>query len=199
MRGKRLLRIATIAVTIGTVAGCGGAAVVGPETVPVSWSPPTTTTPDPTTSARYCQRLDDGRWVTNDSAYSTTPCVPDPSNATGDEQADGSQAIPRCFTCKLSEWDRAEWRKARQAPPGPSDGTTSADTAYPNGWSPQAQAQVFASCTSGWGDNRAQCCCVVDSVVQVQQIPADDAPSLSSYDPEIQAAASDCDSAGEEP
>src|SRR5689334_5568491 len=100
MRGKRGAMIA-LGVAVAAIAGCGGGAriVTVTQANPSARTPPATTstsatTPDDHASNRYCQRLDNGRWVTNDGPYSTTPCVPAPSNATGDEQRDGSLALP---------------------------------------------------------------------------------------------------------
>src|ERR1700746_3805214 len=118
MRRNRLpWIIATVLPIIALVAACGGTALVTPNViVPSKTATPVAgennATSDMSASASYCQRLNDGEWVTNDSAFSTTPCVPDPSYATGDEQVDGSAALPRCLTCSLSDWERAEKRAA---------------------------------------------------------------------------------------
>jgi hypothetical protein len=200
----RSVWIAAGAGVILLVAGCG-AGTPGPNTTVVTESnrivataaAQSATTADKYDSAGYCQQLQTGDWVTNDSADSTTACVPDPAYATGDRVADASQAIRRCFTCKLADWNRAEQRKARQAP-ALSDGATSADTTDPDGWSPQDRNQVFAACTSSLGVSTTLCECVVNSVVP--QIPASEASSLSPHDARLQAAAIECDpDAGEGP
>lgn len=203
MRGRRFLWIAAGALAILLIGGYGaGTLVPNPTVASGSNGIATTATFESTTmvdefySARYCQRVQSGAWVTNDSAYSTTPCVPDPSYATGDQVADGSQAIPRCFTCKLSDWEHAEKRKARHAQ-GPSDGTTNADITDPDGWSPPARDQVLGVCTSGLSGSRTLCDCVANLVVQ--QIPAYEASWLSSDSPTLQAAAHECDPSGQEP
>jgi hypothetical protein len=190
MRGERHLRIAAIALSIGTVAGCGGAAPVGPATVP-GFSSPSTTTPDPTDSAAYCQWVDGGKWVTNDSAYSTTPCVPDPSDATGEEQADASVAIPRCFSCKLSDWDRAERREAqRLGLPSPPSGVAAAATAKtsPDPWSPGARSSFISGCAENMVG--VECGCLADRLER--QVPADQAQSLAGDDPRVHAATQSC-------
>jgi hypothetical protein len=193
MRGKRQLRTAAIALTIGTVAGCGGAAGVGPATVPASSSPPPTTTPDPTISAAYCQWLSAGNWVTNDSAYSTTPCVPDPSDATGDEQADASVAMPRCFSCKLSDWARAELRAARRRglpSPGSNVATAASASTGADRWSPRARSGFISGCAENMVG--VQCGCLADQLER--QVSADQAPSLAGDDPRLPAATQACKS-----
>jgi hypothetical protein len=63
----------------------------------------------PVGSSSDCQFVS-GKWVTNSSATSHTPCVPDPAFASGDiksDEADGG-LTPRCFKCKMSDWYRAE-------------------------------------------------------------------------------------------
>lgn len=184
MRGKRLPGIAAIGLIMTVVAGCGGTAVVLSR---ASSPAPVTTVADKTVSARYCQeRVDDGDWVTNE-AESTTPCVPDPSYATGDEQADASIAIPRCFSCKLSDWDRAEQRaaKRRQSPPMASHAaTTATGSTGVDGWSSSVR-QNFLSVCSG-----ALCECLANHLQW--QVPAAQAQTLSADDPRVQTAARDC-------
>jgi hypothetical protein len=187
MRGERHLRIAATLLSIGTVAGCGAAAPVGPETVPVL-SSPTTTTADPTDSAAYCQWLGGREWVTNDSAYSTTPCVPDPSAATGDEQADASVAIPRCFSCELSDWERAEQRAAQRLGL-PSPGSTVATAkARAEGWSATARSSFISGCAENMVG--VQCRCLANQLER--QAPADQAQSLAGDDPRLHAATRAC-------
>lgn len=179
--------MAAIALSIGTVAGCGNAAPVGPAAVPAALSP-TTSTPDPADSAAYCQWLGGGKWVTNDSAYSTTPCVPDPSEATGDEQADASMAVPRCFSCRLSDWQRAEQRAAmRLGLPSPESGAATA-TASPDAWSPEARSSFISGCAESTVG--VECGCLAAQLER--QVPADQAQSLAADDPRVHAATQAC-------
>lgn len=189
---KRLLRIAAIVLTIGAVAGCGGGFFVGgTATLPTSSSRPMTTTPDPTDSALYCQqRPGDGKWVTNE-AGSATPCVPDPSYATGDEDADASVAIPRCFSCKLSDWERAEQRAAKR--PGSSSPATdvaiaTTNSASPGSWSAGVSDSFISACTEGRAG--AVCDCLANHLDW--QVPSDEAQTLSGEDPRVQVAVQDC-------
>jgi hypothetical protein len=198
MRGKRFPWKAAGAFAIVMIAGCG--ATQAPSSIVATASKPIVTTTAPTTpdnyeSARYCQQLLSGAWVTN-SLHSTTPCVPDPSYASGDEEADRSHVIPRCFTCELSDWKRAEQKKARQAP-APPDYTPNAVTAPHSEWSPVRRGQVIATCTSSWGAKRTLCDCVVNHVAQ--QIPASEASSLSPNDARLEDAAGECDLDGQKP
>jgi hypothetical protein len=118
--------------------------------------------------------------------------VPNPAYATGNQVEDDSQVIPRCFTCKLSEWTRAEQKKAlRLAPP---DDSSTARAADPSEWSPELRDQVAYTCTSSWRGSPALCDCVVNEAAQ--QVPASEAASLSPSDTRLQAAASACDPAG---
>jgi hypothetical protein len=192
MRGKRLLRIGSIGLTIGTVAGCGGVMVVGSAIAPTPASPPSTSAPDVTASVGYCQQLDDGQWVTNDSPYSTTPCVPDPSNATGDEQADASVAVPRCFSCKLSDWDRAERRAARRRGlPTPASSSAGPATAGASlaGWSGDARNSFISGCAENMGAG-VECDCLAGQLEQ--RVPSDQEQTLSDDDPRVQAAVESC-------
>jgi hypothetical protein len=200
MRGKRFAWIAIGAFAVIVLAWLGAGTLARTPTVGSASSPTastktsdTATAPDKYDTARYCQRLDNGTWVTNVSAYSTTRCVPEPSYATGDEAADGSQAIPRCFTCKLSDWKRAEQKRAEQATAQPTN-TSNGATADPSAWSPALRDQVVGTCTTGWGGNPTVCGCVVTQLAR--QVPAYEASWLSSTDPRVQAAASACDPAG---
>jgi hypothetical protein len=116
--------------------------------------------------------------------------VPDPSFATGDEQADGSAALPRCFICKLSDWKRAESEAARVAStPNPTSATGGSDDS--NGWSPTDSSQLFYKCTMNWRGSAALCGCVVDQLAQ-QEIPVADIAGLSADDPSVSAAATAC-------
>jgi hypothetical protein len=63
--------------------------MIAPTTTTTAIAGESGATSDTDASPSYCQRLNDGERVTNDSSSSTTPCVPDPSYVTGDEQADG--------------------------------------------------------------------------------------------------------------
>ncbi len=191
MRGKRLLKLAAIVMTIGAVGGCGGAALVAPTTVQVSASPPTTTATDPTDSAQYCQRLPDGKWVTNDSAFSTTPCVPEPTYATGDERADGAVALPRCVTCSLSVWNRAEARAAaRSGGQASMSGMESAaaEDASGVGLPEAAGGSLVEECAQDTDDGL--CDCVTGQVAQ--EVAPGDVSDLTADDPRVQAAVRSC-------
>lgn len=183
------------------IAGCGGGTQARSSIVATASKPIATTTRDKYDSAKYCQELESGGWVTN-SARSTTPCVPDPSYATGDEGVDRSHIIPRCFTCKLSAWTRAEQNRAPEqnrarqasAPPGYN---VSAVTGHHSDWSPQRRGQVIATCTSSWGGDQTLCDCVVNHMAY--QIPAAAASSLSPDNARLDAAAVACDAATKKP
>jgi hypothetical protein len=199
MRGKRFPWKAAGALAVVIIAGCGTVAQA-PSSIVTTASNRIATTTAPTTrdnyeSDRYCQQLESGAWVTN-RLYSTTPCVPDPSRATGDEEVDRSHVIPRCFTCKLSDWTRAEQNKARQAS-APSGYTSSSVTAHQPEWSPARRSEVIATCTSSWGGNRTLCDCVVNHAAQ--QIPASEASSLSPDNARLEVAADECEDAGQKP
>lgn len=194
MRRKRLRGITAILLIITAVAGCGGTALVGTTLIP-----PTTTaiagessaTSDNYASARYCQRLDDGEWVTNDSAFSTTPCVPDPSYATGNEQADGSVAVPRCLTCSLSDWEsaeeRAEIRNGHQAQT-PGTGTTAAESTGSSGLPAAAAGSFLEACAQN--TDGGFCGCVTSHIAQ--QVPRYQLSGLAADDPRVQAALESC-------
>lgn len=191
MRGKRLLKLAAIVPIIGGVGGCGGAALVGPTTFPASESPPTTTMSDPTASAQYCQRLSDGKWVTNDSAFSTTPCVPEPSYATGNEEVDGTVALPRCSTCRMSDWNRAEARaEARNSGRSPTSQVDSAAAGNTSsGGLPVAPGEsVVEGCAQDVDDGL--CDCVTGQMAQ--EVSPGDMDALTSEDPRVQAAVRSC-------
>jgi hypothetical protein len=185
------------------IAGCGAGTRVASTTVATVSNWITTTSPsqsattaDKYDSAHYCQQLQSGVWVTNDTADSTTPCVPDPRYATGDEEADASQAIPRCYTCTLSEWKRAEQRKARQAPE-PSGGTPDAHAIDRDGWSSLDHEHVVETCASSWRESEGLCDCIANKVAQA--MPAYEAAEVGAHDPRVQAAAEDCDPDSGEP
>jgi hypothetical protein len=197
MHGKQLFWKAAGAFAIIMIAGCGAGTpssvvATAPEAIATAPAP---TTPDKYESARYCQQLMSGAWVTN-SLHSTTRCVPDPSYATGDEAVDRSHVIPRCFTCKLSAWTAAEQAKAHQwsAPPRYP---ASAGTAHHSDWSPERRVQVIDTCTSSWGADETLCDCVVNHVAY--QVPATAASSLSPDDARLEAAADECNEARKPP
>jgi hypothetical protein len=192
VRGVRRRGIAVTVLIVLVVCGCSGAAVVQPES-----SSPTTTasaggkaTLPSTASSRYCQRLDSGEWVTNVSAYSRTPCAPDPSYATGDEQADDAVAIPRCLTCTVADWERAEERLVRRAG-GTSempDGATSAGgTASMAGWTAQETNTLMSMCEE---DELGTCECL--AVQLAPRVPGYQAGNLSADDPRVRAAIQIC-------
>jgi hypothetical protein len=143
-------------------------------------------TSDPTLSVGYCQLLDDGQWVTNDSASSTTPCVPDPSYATGDEQADASVAVPRCYTCKLSDWTRAETQAAVRA--GHASATSTVAATGATGWSSDDHKGFMSECTAYL--NGSLCECLANHLAW--RIPPDQAQGLSGEDPRVQEAVREC-------
>lgn len=153
-------------------------------------SPAASDAPDPTMSVDYCQELDSGKWVTNNSASSSTPCVPDPTYATGDEQADASLAVPRCLTCKLSDWKRAERRAAEQtglASPT-SVATPATNPAGGNKWSRDVRSSFISDCTAYM--TGSLCECLANHLGW--EVPADQAEGLSGDDPRVQAAGRDC-------
>jgi hypothetical protein len=199
MRGKRYFWKAAGAFAIILIAGCG-IETQTPSSVVANASKPVATTPAPTAPdkyepTRYCQQLMSGAWVTN-SLYSTTPCVPDPSYATGDEAVDRSHMIPRCFTCKLSDWTAAEERKAQQASTSPGY-AASAATAHQSDWSPERRVQVIDTCTSSWGGDETLCDCMINHVAY--QVPATMASSLSPDDARLEAALDECNQARKTP
>jgi hypothetical protein len=165
------------------VAGCG------------STSPVTTdgTSPQPVASqgaaqaasvysASYCQPLGGGRWVTNDSPHSTTPCVPDLTYAESDHDGDDAAAVPRCFTCTMSQFKQAERRHLPA--PGRSVTSTSPDSTY------LARSQLATRCAAQGAASAHQCACIaahlatVTSMDEIQSLPADD--------PRLQAALDSC-------
>lgn len=191
MRRKRLPWItATVLLIIAVVAGCGGSALVTPKmNIPTRTTTATAGESDATSdtddSASYCQRLNDGEWVTNDSAFSTAPCVPDPEDATGDEQADGTAALPRCFTCTLSDWERAEKRAAIRN--GSGTETTAADNVSPSG-SPVAGGGYFEMCAQNVDDGL--CSCVASRIEK--EVPQYQLAALTADDPRVQDAIESC-------
>lgn len=191
MGWKRLRRLAAFSLTVGVVSGCGGAALTNAVPASESSIPAATEAADPTMSVGYCQLLDDGEWVTNDSATLTTPCVPDPSYATGDEQVDASVAVPRCYTCKLSDWNRAEGRAAvrtgKDSAASPLD-TSPTDSASRNEWSPDARRSFMGDCTAYM--DASLCQCLANHLEW--RVPPDQAEALTGEDPRVQLAARQC-------
>jgi hypothetical protein len=125
--------------------------------------------------------------MTNDSAYSTTPCVPDPSYATGDEKADGAVAIPRCFTCTLAEWERAEERAERRVGGTSGGATTVHESMSVDGWTAGQQDAFLTVCAE---DGLGACECLAGQLAP--RIPGYEAGDLSANDPRIQAAVQIC-------
>jgi hypothetical protein len=188
---KRLWRLAATSLSIGMVSGCGAAALTEPGPDTGSAIPAATKTPDPTGSVRYCQLLDNGEWVTNDRANSTNPCVPDPSYATGDEQADASVAVPRCYTCKLSDWKHAERRAAErigQTSAAPTAATAGTNTADVSRWSTDVHRSFVSDCTAYL--DGSLCECLANHLAW--RVPPEEAQSLSGGDPRVQVAVRDC-------
>lgn len=185
---KRLRRLAAISLTIAVVSGCGGTAVISSMSDAGSSIPTAINASDPTASVRYCQRLDDGQWVTNASANSTTPCVPDPSYATGDEQADAFVAVPRCFTCKPSDWNRAERHAALRAGRASAASTVAATATATNNWSPDTRSSFISDCSAYVGGHL--CECLANHLEW--QVPLNQAEGLSGDDPRVQVAAQEC-------
>jgi len=192
VRKKRLPGVtATVLLILAVIAGCGGTALVTPHMI----IPTTTTTAtagesnatsDTDDSASYCQRLNDGKWVTNDSAFSTTPCVPDPADATGDEQADGTAALPRCFSCTLSDWELAE--KRAEGRDGSGTETTPADSSSSGGLSAAAGGSFLKACAQN--ADGGLCACVYRQVAQ--QVPPYQLRALPADDPRVEAALESC-------
>lgn len=178
--------------TIGMVAGCGGAALVaGPAAVPSSLNPPPTSTPDQTNSALYCQqRPGDGEWVTN-QAGSATPCVPDPSYASGDREADASKAVPRCSSCTLSDWERAEQHAAnrlRSSSAGFDVITTGTGATSAANWSSGVRGSFISACAEDMAG--AVCDCLANHLDW--QVPSAQAQALTGQDPRVKAAGQYC-------
>ena len=197
MRG-RWGAMVVLGAAVAAIAGCGGGVrivtVTGAKpsaTRAPAGTPPSATTADNHASDRYCQRLDNGMWVTNDSPYSTTPCVPDPSKATGDEQADGSVALPRCFSCSLADWKRAE-KRARASAAGHDSDDAATGGAPQGAWDTAVRARFVAQCAGDHDDTDNMCECVAEQLAD--QVPATQADALSADDPRVQAAAQRCTS-----
>ena len=116
--------------------------------------------------------------MTNDSPYSTTPCVPDPSNATGDEQADSSLALPRCFSCSLADWKRAEAR-ARASSVGDDSGDTTGGGAAQVAWGAAVRARFVALCAGDHEDPDNVCECVADQVAKWSRCTGEHCPRMT--------------------
>jgi hypothetical protein len=135
-------------------------------------------------SADYCKRLPGGRWVTNNSAEA--PCVPNPADATGNANADGSVPLPRCASCKLSEWNQAELRAearaaaAKQAAATEQASVAAATRATASGkgsgsrWPADARTSFVNACTLTSGGRAQACGCIADHLsrtVSIEQLP----------------------------
>jgi hypothetical protein len=139
-------------------------------------------------SADYCKRLPTGSWVTNNQ--SQAPCVPNPVDATGNAKTDGSVPLPRCASCKLADWNRAERRAtarataraaaARHAAAAAKATLTALSRAEASGrggasrW-PAAVRETFVNaCTVTSGGRVQYCECAADHLartVSVSQLP----------------------------
>jgi hypothetical protein len=178
MRLRCGLAVATVLAAMMAVAGCGAGT---------------------NESARYCERLADGRWVTNNHA--NAPCVPNPADATGNAAADGSVPLPRCGSCKASDWNRAERRAAargaatgRAAAAARKAATTSAGVAAatPHGtrWPAALRASFVNACTVTSGGRAHVCGCIADHLARI--VPAEQLPNLSVDDPRVYGAVAGC-------
>jgi len=131
-------------------------------------------------SASYCQPIAGGQWVTNDSPDSTTPCVPDPAYA--DHDGDDASAVPRCFTCTMSQWKAAEHRHRPL-------GAASATSTSPDSTS-LARAQLATKCAAQGAASAHQCACIAAHLATVTAM--DEIQSLPADDPRLQAALDSC-------
>jgi hypothetical protein len=188
---KPLVRIAAIVLMTGAVAGCGGAALLETNAAPKSSNPAIAPGSDPTASVRYCQRLEDGKWVTNDSASSTTPCVPDPAYAARYEEAAESIAVPRCFTCKLSDWERADRRITQSGTSSPASSVAAYTTPIASGldrWPRSVRDGFINNCAAYMVGS--MCVCLANHLGW--QVAPREAETLSGDDPRVQVAAEEC-------
>lgn len=170
------------------LAGCGGAVRLqasSPTTLPAP-----TTSPVKVISSHYCRRQSTGIWVTDDTVQSTTRCVPDPSYATGDDAIDGSAPVPRCLTCSLADWKRAE-KRAAEVLASPGTGTTTAEAAKPSQWPASVTDEYVYSCETT-GGQEASCQCIAGQLEQ--QVAPGNVAGLSAYDPRVEAAERSCPS-----
>jgi hypothetical protein len=183
LRGKKRVGLA-VGCLAAVVAGCGTAQVFTGS--PSQLAP---TTPAAVayhgSSTHYCQLLGDGAWVT-DVARSTTPCVPDPSYATGDERVDGAVAVPRCFKCKLADWKQAEKQAAAAQVAAVTQTTEDQPT---NHWPGSVRRDFISSCgTAGMG--KEQCGCMANHLDR--QIPVAQMGDEAADDQKIQTAETEC-------
>lgn len=191
VRGKRLSVVAATAMII-LIAGCGGTGVT--NKAPTSGAEPATSAPaSPVNvgnvySASYCWKLSTGRWVTGEP-NSTTTCVPDPTYATGNEQDDGAVPLPRCYTCKASDWTQAEARAAAALQAGGGGVSTAQHT-----WPPSVRSRFVNACAD---DATAKSLCGCIANILGRQIPADqfNDGDTSIDDPRVQGAITTCKSA----
>jgi hypothetical protein len=150
-------------------------------------------------SASYCRRLADGRWVTNNLAKAA--CVPNPADATGNAAADGAVPLPRCGSCNLSDWNRAERRAAargaatrRAADAAAKAAKTPAGVAaaIPHGalWPAAWRASFVNACTVTSGGRAQACGCIADHLARI--IPIDRLANLSADDRRVYRAVADC-------
>jgi hypothetical protein len=113
--------------------------------------------------------------------------VPDPRYATGDQRADGTVAIPRCFACTLADWEHAEDRAERQAAGTTgSDVTANGATGF-DGWTSQQQNAFLTVCAE---DGFGTCECLADQLAP--RVPGYEVGDLAKNDPRIQAAVQIC-------
>lgn len=191
MGWKHIRRLAVILLAVGVLSGCGGAALVSSAPVSSPPAPAPTVIRDPTLSVSYCQQLTSGAWVTNDSANSTTPCVPDPAYAVRYERAGEDIAVPRCSTCTLSDWQSAD-HLAQQQTGQTTTSTSSAPTSAPTPgvakWSLGVRASFISNCNTYMTGSLCQC--LANHLAW--QVPADQVPGLSGEDLRVQVAAKEC-------
>ena len=179
--------------TVGhrVVAGCGGTALVTPNMIIPTTTTTTTAgesnaTSDTDDSASYCQRLNDGKWVTNDSAFSTTPCVPDPADATGDEQADGCASLAPLL--HLHSVGLGARRRAGRNTEWVRHGNQAADSSSSSGLPAAAAGSFLKACAQN--ADGGLCACVSSQVAQ--QVPRYQLRALTADDPRVQAALESC-------
>ncbi|MBV9804323.1 MAG: hypothetical protein JO130_14075 [Solirubrobacterales bacterium] len=129
--------------------------------------------------------------MTNDSADSTTPCVPDPAYAVRYELAGEDIAVPRCSTCTLSDWESADRRALQQT--GQASPTSTVATAAPSApgvdkWSRGVRATFISNCAVYMTGSLCQC--LANHLAW--QVPADQVQGLSGEDLRVQVAAKEC-------
>lgn len=152
-------------------------------------------------SAAYCKRLPGGRWVTNNPAE--TPCVPSPADATGNAEADTLVPLPRCASCKLSDWNRAELRaEARAAAAKPAAAAEKASltaatraTAPGKGgasrWPAYVRTSFVNACTVTSGGQAQACGCIADRLAR--SIPVSQLPHVELADRRLYRAIAACE------